>query len=71
MARVDGFYKVKHHGKEKIMLWTATNKDNTESISGFWKGHNGYSGNDHDMDFIDEKCIPYSIILNILNENKI
>lgn len=68
MARLNGYYNVKHHGTNKIMLWTTTNEDNTKSISGFWTGHNGYKGDDHDMSFIDEKKLTDREILEVLNK---
>ena len=65
MARLDGFYKVTHHGKQKVMKWTCTNSDNTETISGYWNGH-GYTGNDHDMNSIDEKRLTDKELLSFI-----
>lgn len=67
MSRLNGFYRVTHQGKEKIMKWTSTNEDNTETVAGYWNGH-GYTGNDHDMYFIDEKRLTDKEILKKLNE---
>ena len=67
MARKEGFYRVRHHGDEKIMKWTPTNIDNTKTVAGYWNGHNGYTGNDHDLSFIDEKRITDEQILKKLN----
>ena len=66
MARKDGFYKVRHHNSEKIMMWTTTNSDNTANISGFWQGSDSYRGNDHDMSFINEKRLTEKEVLNLI-----
>lgn len=65
MARKDGFYKVTHHKKVKIMKWTTTNDDNTKDVSGYWNG-DGYTGNDHDMSFINEKMLTDKEVLRAL-----
>lgn len=67
MARLDGFYRVKHHKVNRIMKWTTTNEDNTKEISGYWTGHNGYQGNDHDMEYINEKRLTDKEILQEIN----
>lgn len=68
MSRQNGFYRVRHHGEEKIMKWTLTNDDNTETVAGYWNGDNSYTGNDHDLDFIDEKKLTDKQILKNLNK---
>lgn len=67
MSRKNGFYRVTHGGETQIMSWTSLNNDNTEPISGYWNGDNSYTGNDHDMSFINEKLITEKELLKILN----
>ena len=68
MARKNGFYRVKHHNEDKIMKWTTTNDDNTATVAGYWNGHNNYTGNDHDLDFIDEKRLTDKEVLRLINK---
>lgn len=68
MARINGFYKVVHHNRERIMKWTTTNEDNTYEISGYWEGNNGYNGNDHDLSYVDEKRLKDREVLDFINK---
>lgn len=66
MARQNGFYKVRWHGKEQVMTWTTTNNDNTSNIAGFWTSINN-SLNDHDLNFVNEKKLTNKEVLRLIN----
>ena len=65
MARQNGFYKVRWHSEEHVMLWTTTNDDNTSDIAGFWTSiHN--SLNDHDLNSVNEKKLTDKEVLGLI-----